>query len=129
MPARTGTDGRGGRLRAVHATASASTSRASRNFMTRPTPALPVLARTPSSSLRCGISRASCGLIVPGAVQRRETLASGDLPDALFPAFPTETGVGEFLEITPSSSSSHVWKLGTEPLPAGQPPSRHVGPL
>src|SRR5215213_10763039 len=41
MPARTGTDGRGGRLRAVHATASASTSRATRNFMSRPTPARP----------------------------------------------------------------------------------------
>src|SRR4051812_6684239 len=39
MPARTGTDGRAGRLRAVQATASASTSRATRNFISRPTPA------------------------------------------------------------------------------------------
>src|SRR3954454_429728 len=36
MPARTGTDGRGGRLRAVQATASASTSRATRNFISNP---------------------------------------------------------------------------------------------
>src|SRR4051794_33145887 len=62
MPASTGTEGRGGRLRAVQATASASTSRATRNFISRPTspqPAtvdgiLPVRgARDLSFSLHC----------------------------------------------------------------------------
>jgi hypothetical protein len=39
---------------------------------------------------------------------------------------PTPSGVPEFLEISPSSSSSPVWKLGIGPLRAGQRPDRVV---
>jgi hypothetical protein len=43
--------------------------------------------------------------------------------------FPTPTGVRENSDLSPSSPSSPVWKLGIGPLRAGQRPSRHVGPL
>src|SRR3954466_9598541 len=78
MPASTGTEGRGGRLRAVQATASASTSRATRNFISRPTSAqpVPVDGGVPSPSagplvLICGSSVSLH--IVPGAVVLGET--------------------------------------------------------
>jgi hypothetical protein len=44
-------------------------------------------------------------------------------------AVPTQSAVQGSLGMTPSSSSSQVWKLGTDPLRAGQRPSRHVGAL
>ena len=71
MPARTGTDGRGGRLRAVQATASASTSRATRNFISRPTRSL----LRPRCAGRAGRRGPGAGavLIVPVAVPRGET--------------------------------------------------------
>ena len=43
--------------------------------------------------------------------------------------FPTQNVVQGFLDITPSSSSSQVWKLGNRPLRAGQRPNGAVGPL
>src|ERR1700709_2767911 len=86
MPASTGTDGRGGRLRAVQARASASTSRVTRNFMVLPTPALPTgMGAVVDRSTRAGSSShgaprsgrrsigPGAGLIVPGAGVRGET--------------------------------------------------------
>src|SRR3954453_6624771 len=77
MPASTGTDGRGGRLRAVQATASASTSRATRNFISRPTSAQPALVDGVVPPPRAGPPVLSAVLIVPGAVLPGETPASG----------------------------------------------------
>ena len=44
-------------------------------------------------------------------------------------SFPTQSVVQGFIEITNSSSSSHVWKLGTTPLRAAQRPNGPVGRL
>src|SRR3954453_23260294 len=137
MPASTGTDGRGGRLRAVQATASASTSRATRNFISPPPSAQPALVDGVVPSPRAGPPVLSAVLIVPGAVLPGETPASGCSLRGPFGAsagplrtgIPTQTGVRENLEISPSSSSSLVWKLGRTLLRAGQRPDRHVGPL
>src|SRR3712207_1135193 len=151
MPASTGTDGLGGRLRAVHATASASTSRATRNFMTRSTPARldPVPARGGRAAVRPG---ARAVHIVPVAVGPRATPVSRSGPSRSLPPraqrcrlpvgtggngpwsplwqlIPTPTGVRENSERTPSSSSSLVWKLGNEVLRAGQRTTVAVGPL
>lgn len=60
------------------------------------------------------------------AVARRCSCGPGAPPGR---SVPTPTGVREIPGLHPSSSSSPVWKLGTEPLRAGQRPSRHVGPL
>src|SRR4051812_16321579 len=131
MPASTGTDGRAGRLRAVQATASASTSRATRNFISRPTSAQPATVDgiLPVRPVR-GASRALSLLIVPGAVARGETPAPFLTPPGpLAGSFPTHTAVRENLDISPSSSSSHVWKLGRTTDRAGQPANRHVGRL
>src|SRR6476620_10269669 len=70
MPARTGTDGRGGRLRAVQATASASTSRATRDFISRPTRSR---QRPRCAGRRRRSSGAGAVLIVPAAVPPGET--------------------------------------------------------
>ena len=45
------------------------------------------------------------------------------------PRFPTQGVVREFIEITTSSSSSHVWKLGIGPRCAAQRAHDPVGPL
>src|SRR4051812_12255177 len=42
---------------------------------------------------------------------------------------PTQNVVRENLGRSPSSSSSHVWKLGIGPLFAGHRPSSPVGPV
>src|SRR3712207_1836652 len=145
MPASTGTDGRGGRLRAVQATASASTSRATRNFISRPTHVRSAHRTTRARAERWRelvVRRAPgprghrCVLIVPVAVPRGETPSLDGLLqpiDAVLRpserSVPTQSVVREFSEITPSSSSSLVWKLGNEPLRAGQRANGPVGPL
>ena len=83
---------------------------------------------------RCGAHRACCGpsggnpcppkSLRSGRLQScctRERLWSG--------AFPTQSVVQGFIEITNSSSSSQVWKLGIGPLRAAQGPNRPVGRL
>ncbi len=86
-----------------------------------------------------------CGLIVPvgadmgepgtrsGVHSRPSCSAAALRPPAVRRApgrsVPSPTGVQGHLDISPSSSSSPVWKLGIEVLRAGQAPSRHVGPV
>src|SRR5687767_6990390 len=129
MPARTGTDGRGGRLRAVHATASASTSRATRNFISRPT-------RSRQRPRCTGRGEEASG---PGAVLMVPAAALGGNAGPILRlwnplgtaerSFPTQSVVQGILDPNNSSSSSHVWKLGTEAVRAAQGPIGPVGGL
>ena len=84
---------------------------------------------------RCGAHRAcwgaSGGNPVPCRVlwaAARSWLLMSSLGAAQRSA-PTLNVVREILGRSTSSSSSHVWKLGTGPLSAGQVPTRPVGPL
>src|SRR3954451_1403698 len=129
MPASTGTEGRDGRLRAVQATASASTSRATRNFISRPTSAQPAtddgVVPPRTRDLPCSLRCSSCLVWSSGGKLQ-------PLPDpfgASRSSVPTQTGVRENFEISPSSSSSLVWKLGRTTVGAGRHAHRHVGPL
>jgi hypothetical protein len=119
IPARTGTEGRGGRLRAVHATASASTSRATRNSISPPHARL--CCSLPLVCLLSSLLRPSC----PRGSSCRAGCPRGQPGRAV----PIVCVVREHPGINSSSSSSQVWKLGTGPVRAGRPPTGPVGPL
>src|SRR5688572_15123233 len=146
MPARTGTDGRGGRLRAVHATASASTSRATRNFISRPTPALPAAQQglPRDRGAHGGGSPRSSVHLVTGVPARQAPVRCSSCLLRSFVGAPvpscgswstlkrtnhTQRVAQGFIDRTHSSSSSHVWKMGIEAVRAAQGPKVPVGQL
>ncbi len=74
--------------------------------------------------VRCSwcLLRSLVGTPVPSCVP-------GSSWSALKRPIPTQSVVQGFIDITPSSSSSQVWKLGIEPLPTAQVPNGPVGRL
>ena len=79
------------------------------------------------SPRRCGAHRACCRLPEGTPVPRGSSGAADRCRSPGNRSFPTQSVVQGFIEITTSSSSSHVWKLGIGPLRAAQRPNGPVG--